>query len=116
VYPVFFGSALTGAGVDGLMSGIAELLPAAGRDTGGAASGRVFKIERGPAGEKIACVRMFCGTVRTRDRVRFGRAGERKVTAVSVFADGAAPNPFLATVGLRVEPAAAGCAPFRKPR
>jgi len=90
VYPVFFGSALTGVGVDALMNGIAELLPAAGRDTGGAASGRVFKIDRGAAGEKIAYVRMFSGTVRTRDRVRFGRAGERKVTAVSVFADGAA--------------------------
>jgi ribosomal protection tetracycline resistance protein len=90
VHPVFFGSALTGAGVDALMNGIAELLPAAGRDTGGAASGRVFKIERGAAGEKIAYVRMFSGTVRTRDRVRFGRAGERKVTAVSVFAGGSA--------------------------
>jgi ribosomal protection tetracycline resistance protein len=90
VYPVFFGSALTGAGVDALMNGIAELLPAAGRDTGGAASGRVFKIERGAAGEKIAYVRMFSGTVRTRDRVRFGRAGQRKVTAVSVFAGGSA--------------------------
>src|SRR6266851_7350133 len=70
VHPVFFGSALTGAGVDSLMSGIAELLPAAGRDIDGPASGRVFKIERGAAGEKIAYVRMFSGTVRTRDRVR----------------------------------------------
>jgi ribosomal protection tetracycline resistance protein len=88
VYPVFFGSALTGAGVDSLASGIAELLRAAGRDTAGPASGRVFKIERGPAGEKIAYARMFSGTLRTRDRVRFGRSGERKVTAISVFADG----------------------------
>jgi ribosomal protection tetracycline resistance protein len=88
VHPVFFGSALTGAGVDSLMTGIAELLPAAGRDTAGPASGRVFKIERGPAGEKIAYVRMFSGTLRTRDRVRFGRDGKRKVTAISVFAGG----------------------------
>ena len=35
VYPVFFGSALTGAGVDALMSGVAELLPTAGRDAAG---------------------------------------------------------------------------------
>jgi len=90
VHPVFFGSALTGAGVDSLMSGIAELLPAAGRDIDGPASGRVFKIERGAAGEKIAYVRMFSGTVRTRDRVRFGRRGERKVTAIDVFAHGPA--------------------------
>jgi ribosomal protection tetracycline resistance protein len=88
VHPVFFGSALTGAGVDSLVSGIAELLPAAGRDSAGPASGRVFKIERGPAGEKIAYVRMFSGTVRTRGRVRFGRGGERKVTAIGVFAGG----------------------------
>jgi ribosomal protection tetracycline resistance protein len=90
VHPVFFGSALTGAGVDSLMSGIAELLPAADRDIGGPASGRVFKIERGAAAEKIAYVRMFSGTLRTRQRVRFGQNGERKVTAISVFAAGSA--------------------------
>jgi ribosomal protection tetracycline resistance protein len=90
VYPVYSGSALTGAGVDALMGGIAGLLPAAGRDAAGPVSGRVFKIERGPAGEKIAYVRMFSGTVRIRDRVQFGRSGARKVTAISVFADGPA--------------------------
>ena len=86
VHPVFFGSALTGAGVDALMSGVTELLPRAARDAGGPASGRVFKIERGPAGEKIAYVRMFSGTVRTRDPAGPGQA--RKVTGISVFADG----------------------------
>ncbi|MGH3288086.1 MAG: GTP-binding protein, partial [Streptosporangiaceae bacterium] len=86
VHPVFFGSALTGAGVDALMSGVTELLPRADRNAEGPASGRVFKIERGPAGEKIAYVRMFSGTVRTRDPADPGRA--RKVTAISVFADG----------------------------
>jgi ribosomal protection tetracycline resistance protein len=89
VYPVFFGSALTGAGVDTLMSGVAELLPMAGRNTAGPASGRVFKIERGPAGEKVAYVRMFSGTVRIRDRVRAGPGGVRKVTAVGAFAGSA---------------------------
>jgi len=90
VYPVFLGSALTGAGIDALMSGVAELLPAAGRNAAGPASGRVFKIERGPAGEKIAYVRMFSGTVRLRDRVRAGPGRMRKVTAVSAFAGGPA--------------------------
>src|SRR6059058_5383730 len=45
LHPVFFGSALTGAGVDSLMSGIAELLPAAEGDVDGPVSGSVFKIE-----------------------------------------------------------------------
>jgi ribosomal protection tetracycline resistance protein len=90
VQPVFFGSAITGAGVDSLMTGIAELLPAAKGDVDGPVSGSVFKIERGPAGEKIAYVRMFSGTVRTRDRLRFGEDAERKVTAISVFDHGSA--------------------------
>jgi len=90
VHPVSFGSAITGAGVAPLLAGIAELLPAAGGDAGGALSGTVFKIERGPSGEKIAYVRMFSGTVRTRDMVRFGNDAEGKVTAISVFDRGAA--------------------------
>src|SRR5713101_1939414 len=88
LHPVFFGSAKTGAGVDSLMSGIAELLPAAEGDVDGPVSGSVFKIERGPAGEKIAYVRMFSGTVRIRDRLRFGEDAERKVTAIAVFDQG----------------------------
>src|SRR6266542_5139710 len=90
VHPVFFGSAITGAGVDALIAGISELLPAAEGDADGPVSGSVFKVERGPAGEKVAYVRMFSGTVRTRDRLRFRRDHEAKVTAVSVFDRGAA--------------------------
>jgi ribosomal protection tetracycline resistance protein len=90
VHPVFFGSAITGAGVDSLIAGITELLPAAEGDVDGPVSGTVFKVERGPAGEKIAYVRVFSGTVRTRDRLQFRRDNERKVTAISVFDRGAA--------------------------
>jgi ribosomal protection tetracycline resistance protein len=89
VHPVFFGSAITGAGVDALMSGIAELLPAAEADADGPPSGTVFKIERGPAGERIAYVRMFSGSLRVRDRLPVG-VDERKVTALSVFDNGSA--------------------------
>jgi ribosomal protection tetracycline resistance protein len=82
VHPVFFGSAMTGAGIDELMAAITKLLPAS--STGeGSMSGAVFKVERGAAGEKIAYVRMFAGTLRVRDRLAQG-----KVTAISVFADG----------------------------
>ncbi|GAB2811310.1 GTP-binding protein [Streptomyces daliensis] len=87
-HPVFFGSAITGAGVggDGLASGITRLLPARDADTGAPVAGTVFKVEREPSGEKTAYVRLFSGTLRTRDRLRFGHDGcEGKVTALSVF-------------------------------
>jgi ribosomal protection tetracycline resistance protein len=90
VHPVFFGSAVTGAGVASLTAGIRELLPAASGDAGGPVSGAVFKVERGPAGEKIAYARLFSGTVRVRERLRFGRGHEAKVTAISVFDRGSA--------------------------
>ncbi len=88
VHPVFFGSAITGAGLDRLTRGIADLLPSAAGDVDGDVAGSVFKVERGDAGEKIAYVRMFAGTVRVRDRLRFGLDGHdegSKVTAISVF-------------------------------
>src|SRR6266568_679306 len=90
VHPVFFGSAITGAGVDPLLAGIEELLPAAEGDAEGPVSGIVFKVERGPAEEKIAYVRMFSGTLRTRDRLQFRRGNEGKVTAIGVFDRGSA--------------------------
>ena len=88
VHPVFAGSAITGAGVKPLMAGIAELLPAASGDPDAPASGTVFKIERGAAGEKVAYLRMFSGTVRVRQRLPFGSELEDKVTALEVFERG----------------------------
>jgi ribosomal protection tetracycline resistance protein len=98
-HPVFFGSAITGAGVEALMAGIAELLPAAAGDADGAVSGTVFKIERGAGGEKVAYVRMFSGTVRTRDRLCFGRELFDKVTAIAVFERGPAARRTSVSAG-----------------
>ncbi|MFI2720700.1 GTP-binding protein [Streptomyces collinus] len=89
VHPVYFGSAATGAGVAALLSGIETLLPAADGDADGPVSATVFKVDRGPAGEKVAYARMFSGTLRTRDRVPFGTEGaEGRVTGISVFGHG----------------------------
>src|SRR5439155_10065961 len=87
-------SALTGAGVEALIKGIAEFLPSTEGDAAGPVAGTVFKVERSPAGEKIAYVRMFSGTVRTRDRLKFG-----KVTAISVFDRGGAERSGSVSAG-----------------
>ena len=80
VHPVFFGSAITGAGIDELIGGIVRMLPT---DAARAHGGTVFKVDRGPAGEKVAYLRMFDQTLRVRDTV-----GADRVTGISVFADG----------------------------
>ncbi|WP_243744761.1 elongation factor G [Streptomyces hainanensis] len=100
-HPVYFGSAVTGAGVTALTAGLRELLPAAGGSPGGPVAGTVFKIDRGPAGERIAYVRLRSGTVRVRDTLRFGRGGEReaKVTGVAVFEQGAVVRRDAVTAG-----------------
>ena len=81
---MYFGAALTGVGVEDLLHAIPKLLPSVEGDRTGPASGTVFKIERGPSGEKIAFVRMFSGTLRTRDRLQLGVDVET-VTAIDVF-------------------------------
>ena len=102
VHPVFYGSAITGAGVAELAAGLTRLLPFSRGDAAGPVSGTVFKVERGPAGEKIAYVRMLSGALHVRDRLPpsahdrahdgtlAARAGERKITAISVFERGPA--------------------------
>jgi ribosomal protection tetracycline resistance protein len=95
-HPVFFGSAVTGAGIDALRDGIARVLPAAAGDPEAPVAARVFKIERGAAGEKIAYARLFAGTIRTRERL-----GDDKVTAIAVFGEGGAvQQPAVAAGGV----------------
>jgi ribosomal protection tetracycline resistance protein len=94
LHPVFFGSALTGAGVQEVMAGMTNLLPAREDAGDGPLSARVFKIERGPAGDRIAYTRVFSGTVAVRDRFDAG-----KVTALRVFADGDAEQRDVVHAG-----------------
>lgn len=50
VHPVFFGSAITGEGVDPLRLSLVDLLPTEAGDPGAAPAGRVF--DRGAGGER----------------------------------------------------------------
>ena len=99
VHPVVFGSAITGAGLDELRAAIVDLLPASAGDADGAVSATVFKIEPASAGEKIAYVRMFRGTIQVRDRVSLAPGVEEKVTALEVFDRGGAARGRAVTAG-----------------
>ena len=97
VHPVFFGSAAHSSGIDTLMDGVKELLAVDGGDPDAPVSGRVFKIERSPAGERVAYVRLFAGTLRPRQRVRVGGGEEAKATSIRVFAPAGAPRRDILT-------------------
>jgi ribosomal protection tetracycline resistance protein len=99
VHPVFFGSAAQGVGVDELLAGVVELLGSALGDPDAKVSGRVFKIERTPSGERVAYARLFAGTLRPRERVRVGGGEEARATSIRVFAPAGAPRRDVLAAG-----------------
>ena len=88
LHPVLAGSAATGTGVPELVAAIGTLLPATAPDTSGTPSGRVFKIERGAAGEKVAYVRMFTGAVGRRSPLDLPDGRRGKVSGIELFERG----------------------------
>ena len=99
LHPAYFGSAARGIGIDALLAGIDELLGGSSGDPSGDVSGRVFKIERTPAGARVAYVRLFTGTLRPRQRVRVGGGEEAKPTSIKVFAPAGAPRRNVLAAG-----------------
>ena len=94
VQPVLHGSALTGEGVDKLRAAIVRFLPMSSGDSEAPLDAAVFKIDRGPKGEKVAWMRVFAGIVRMRDRI-----GEAKVTQLEVFDHGGPVRRRAAAAG-----------------
>src|SRR5262249_37265125 len=73
LFPVFFGSAITGVGVSELLADLTDLLPSQNSLDNAPLSGVVFKLEKGATGEKVAYVRVFSGSLRVRNFVDFLR-------------------------------------------
>lgn len=103
ICPVYFGSAITGAGVTDLIQGITDYLPSvttsSQEPSGEEMSGRVFKVERGKSGEKIAYIRMFSGQLSVRDRLSFAGRAEEKVTMLQVYEQGKLINTNAISAG-----------------
>jgi ribosomal protection tetracycline resistance protein len=68
-HPVLFGSALGGQGVAELVEAVTGLIPPAPADTGADPRGTVFAVRPGPAGERIAYLRLYDGEVTPRQRL-----------------------------------------------
>jgi ribosomal protection tetracycline resistance protein len=115
LHPVYFGSALTGTGVADVVDGIHRHLPAKTAPADGSLHATIFKIERGPAGHKVAFARLHAGTLTARDSVVYhhrspaGTLAERegRATSVNTFTTGTAtaaapahPGEIAKIVGL----------------
>ena len=87
IHPVVFGSAITGAGTDKLITTIGELLSIEYKESQSEPRGTVFKIERASQGEKVCYVRMFDGELKAREKVIVG-GKEHRITAIQVFDQG----------------------------
>src|SRR5215207_9295680 len=87
VHPAFFGAAATGTGVAEILEAVPELLPEACGDKNAPVTGRVFKIDRSAAGERVAYARLFDGVVHARQRLAYGDGDgeDGRVTSLSVF-------------------------------
>lgn|GEM_PF-1083350 len=105
VCPLFFGSALTGVGVQELMRGLEQYLVSGRKET--SLSAVVFKIERGQRGEKVAYVRMYGGELHMRSQLELHRTDVNgtamsittKVTAMQLFQEGKTVETHTARVG-----------------
>ncbi|QWG51085.1 TetM/TetW/TetO/TetS family tetracycline resistance ribosomal protection protein [Bacillus mycoides] len=92
VFPIFFGSAMTGIGVTELLKNISALIPATKSAQDETLSGVVFKIERESSGEKIAYVRLFSGCLHVRKYVDIQRGeslpNKEKIKKMCIFHNG----------------------------
>ncbi|MEU4445311.1 translation factor GTPase family protein [Actinosynnema sp. NPDC050801] len=71
-HPVFFGSAMSGAGTAELADGVRRFLAPRPASSEGP-RGTVFAVERTGKGEKVAYLRLFSGTLHGRQRVALRR-------------------------------------------
>ncbi|TDO68471.1 ribosomal protection tetracycline resistance protein [Kribbella sp. VKM Ac-2571] len=92
IYPVYFGSAMTGVGIAEVIEGIRMWLPRATAAPDDELRAQVFKVERGAAGQKIASARIVSGTLAARTSVAVhpvdGPAYEVRPSGIDVFGDG----------------------------
>ncbi|HEV7306018.1 translation factor GTPase family protein [Ensifer sp.] len=85
--PVYCGIAMTGVGVKDLIGAIEALLPGKQPASDAPVAGRIFKIERGWGGEKLAFLSLTSGTVAARDHLALP-GGAAKITSIQLFDQG----------------------------
>lgn len=107
VSPLFFGSAMTGAGVDDVLHAIARFLPPASNRSDDPLDGEIFKIQRGRGGEKIVYARLRAGKIQARQTVIIGhvdtdrelQTSRTRITGIDAFDEGEVSVASTASAG-----------------
>ncbi|PPJ48153.1 GTP-binding protein [Rhizobium sp. KAs_5_22] len=87
LHPALCGIAMNGLGVPALIAAVETLFPSRIPDPTGPIKGKIFKIERGWGGEKLAYLNLTSGSVMVRDHLDLP-SGFAKVTSIQVFNEG----------------------------
>lgn len=83
LYPVFYGAALRGIGVEEMLEALVEYLPPPNGSISDKLSGIVFKIQHHKAMGKAAYVRLYSGHIQNREMVlNFTKGIEEKVNQI----------------------------------
>ncbi|GIP53977.1 GTP-binding protein [Paenibacillus vini] len=83
LFPLIYGAAAKGIGIESLLDPMIHYLPLAGGDAEAPLSGIVFKIERDKSMGRMAYVRLYQGSLRNRDNVHnYTRDIQEKVTQI----------------------------------
>ena len=83
IFPLLYGSALKGIGINQLLDGVIKFLPAPQDNPDSPLSGVIFKVEHDDSMGKLCHVRLFGGKLKNRDVVyNFSQDEKEKITQI----------------------------------
>ena len=88
LFPVYYGSAKKGLGIQPLMDAVTGLFQPIGEQGSAALCGSVFKVEYTDCGQRRVYLRLYSGTLRLRDTVALAGREKLKITEMSIPFDG----------------------------
>ncbi|HIC0209162.1 TPA: tetracycline resistance ribosomal protection mosaic protein Tet(O/W/32/O) [Streptococcus agalactiae] len=88
LFPVYYGSAKKGLGIQPLMDAVTGLFQPIGEQGSAALCGSVFKVEYTDCGQRRVSLRLYSGTLRLRDTVALAGREKLKITEMRIPSKG----------------------------
>ncbi|WP_105207356.1 tetracycline resistance ribosomal protection mosaic protein Tet(O/W/32/O) [Streptococcus suis] len=88
LFPVYYGSAKKGLGIQPLMDAVTGLFQPIGEQGSAALCGGVFKVEYTDCGQRRVYLRLYSGTLRLRDTVALAGREKLKITEMRIPSKG----------------------------